>query len=828
MYEPQAIETKWQRRWAETNAFAAPERPDPARKYYVLEMFPYPSGNLHMGHVRNYAIGDLIARFQWMRGNQVLHPMGWDALGLPAERAAVKDGIHPSVRTESNIANVKRQFLRLGIAYDWSREIGTHRPAYYRWNQWFFLKFLEKGLVYRRTSEVNWCPNDQTVLANEQVIEGRCWRCETVVVKKAMPEWAFRITAYAQQLLDGIEELVRGGWPERVTTMQRNWIGKSVGLECEFPVAGSAEKIPIFTTRADTIHGATYVVLAPEHPRVETITAESRRPEVRAFVERMRRTDKIARTAADTTKEGVDTGARAVNPFTGETIPVWLANFVLADYGTGAVMSVPAHDQRDFEFAKKYGLPIREVVAPSARSGAAGLEAAFTEDGVLVASGAFTGMESAKAREAIAAKAQGEGFGKATVKWHLRDWGFSRQRYWGTPIPIVYCEGCGAVPVPEKDLPIVLPTDAPLTGEGAAPLAKVESFVKTTCPTCGGPARREVETMDTFVDSTWYFARFLDPRNDRAPFRRDLADAWLPVDIYIGGPEHAVLHLLYFRFWTMVMKELGLVADGEPVRRLLTQGIVYKDGAKMSKSKGNVVSPDEMVEKYGADTARLFSLFAAPPEKDLEWDDQSVVGCFKFLKRAHALVERSFARVSGAPALDPAVLAKEAPACHAAWRETHALVEHATGGIGERFHYNTPVAKMMGLINTLSDLPEKELETPQGRSALRFSLETLSRVLAPYAPHLAEEMWEMLGHDGGIVKAGWPSHDPAALKAETFTMAVQVNGKVRGEVTLPVGADEATARAAALGDAKVKPWVADKKVVRVVYVPGKILNLVVA
>ena len=544
-YDHKTIEAKWQKVWADSKAFAAPDRPDPAKKYYVLEMFPYPSGNLHMGHVRNYAIGDLIARFQRTQGKQVLHPMGWDAFGMPAENAAIKDGVHPGIRTPQNIANVKRQFQALGMSYDWDREIGTYLPEYYKWNQWFFLKFLERGLIYRADKEVNWCPKDNTVLANEQVVEGKCWRCETVVVKKTLPEWSFRITAYAQRLLDGIDELVAGGWPDRVTTMQRNWIGKSTGLECEFKVVGTSEKITVFTTRGDTIHGATYVVLAPEHPLVAKITAPSQKKDVDAFVAKMKATDKIARTAEGGLKEGVFTGSNAVNPFTGEEIPVWIANFVLADYGTGAVMSVPAHDQRDFEFAKKYHLPIRVVIAPSsgeaAKAGA--MTEAFGDDGVLVDSRGFSGVTSAVAREKIAAKAEQEAFGKAAVKWHLRDWGFSRQRYWGTPIPIINCPKDGAVPVPEKDLPVTLPPDVTLTGEAGAPLAKVESFLNVRCPKCGGPAKREAETMDTFVDSTWYFARFLDPKNAQVPFKRDFADVWLPVDLYIGGPEHAVLHL---------------------------------------------------------------------------------------------------------------------------------------------------------------------------------------------------------------------------------------------------------------------------------------------
>lgn len=828
-YDFQGIETKWQKRWADEKAFAAPEIPDRSKKYYVLEMFPYPSGNLHMGHVRNYAIGDLIARFKRLQGYQVLHPMGWDALGLPAENAAIKDGIHPTIRTEQNIANVKRQFIRLGVSYDWDREIGTYQPEYYRWNQWFFLKMYEKGLIYRRENEVNWCPSCMTVLANEQVEDGLCWRCESVVQRKKMPEWAFKITAYAQQLLDGIKELEEGGWPERVTTMQRNWIGKSVGMECDFPVDGSSEKIRVFTTRADTIHGATYVVIAPEHPIVAKITTPAQKAAVEAFADKMKKTDKIARTSDTTPKEGVFTGALALNPFTKEKIPVWVANFVLADYGTGAVMSVPAHDHRDFAFAKQYSLPIRVVIAP--KDGAAPVVAemkeATVEDGVLVDSKEFSGLESSAAREKISEMAERGGFGAKAVKWHLRDWGFSRQRYWGTPIPVVYCDKDGMQLVPEKDLPVVLPPDVKLTGDGGPPLAKVPSFVNTTCPTCGGPARREVETMDTFVDSTWYFARFLDPKNLQMPFRRDVADAWLPVDIYIGGPEHAVLHLMYFRFWTMVMKELGLVAHGEPVKRLLTQGIVYKDGNKMSKSKGNVVSPDDMVQKYGADTARVFSLFAAPPEKDLEWDDKSVEGSYRFLRDVWHLVHDVLPMVQGAKPLEPSEL-DALPASKAAWRKVHATVKRVTEAIGTDFHYNVGVSSMMELKNTLRDIPAAEKETVAGRSAMRFALEKLLQVLNPYAPHIAAELWEKIGFPTSIDKAGWPAYDPAAMISETTEVVVQIMGKTRGAVVVPTGADQAKVEAAVRADAKLKTYVEGKTVTRVIFPkPGKLINFVV-
>ena len=873
-YDAKSIEAKWQKRWAETKAFAAKDTPDPAKKYYVLEMFPYPSGDLHMGHVRNYAIGDLIARFKRLQGLEVLHPMGWDAFGLPAENAAIKEKIHPSVRTPQNIASVKKQMQMLGLAYDWDREIGTYLPEYYKWNQWFFLKFHEKGLIYRRESEVNWCPSCLTVLANEQVVEGKCWRCDSIVEKKKLPEWAFRITAYAEQLLAGVDELVAGGWPDRVTTMQRNWIGKSTGLECDFPVDGSGEKIRIFTTRADTIFGATYVVVAPEHPIVAKVTTPAQKSAVEAFAERMRKTDRIARTAEGTAKEGVDTGARAVNPFTKEKIPVYVANFVLADYGTGAVMSVPAHDQRDFEFAKKHGLPVRVVIgSPNAMPPHVdAMEEAFTEDGILIASGEFSGKDSETARTKIAEMAERGGFGTKSVKWHLRDWGFSRQRYWGTPIPVVYCEKkCdgkdGMQLVAEKDLPVKLPMDVQLTGEAGAPLARVPEFLKAVCPKCGGAARREAETMDTFVDSTWYFARFLDPKNDRVPFRREIADAWLPIDLYIGGPEHAVLHLMYFRFWTMVMKDLGLVKHGEPARRLLTQGMVVSSAwrcpntascpdagylpkakvdfdeakprcrtcktevvvtlEKMSKNKKNGVSPEYMVDTYGADTARVFSLFAAPPEKDLDWKDDSVPGSFRFLRDVWNLTQESLPQVKDAPVFDPSALASaNLPATTAAWRKTHATIKRVTEAVADQFHYNVGVSAMMELKNALQEIPAGEREAPQGRAALRWSIERLLQILNPYAPHLAAELWETLGN-GDIQKAGWPKHDPAALVADTVLVVVQVNGKKRGDVTVPAGATQADVEAAAKAETNVKAHLEGKQIAKVIYPKKDLINFVV-
>jgi leucyl-tRNA synthetase len=825
-YEPSSIEPRWQSRWDEAGVFRAGRRAD-AEKRYVLEMFPYPSGAMHMGHARVYTIGDALARHLRMRGFDVLHPIGFDALGLPAENAAIKDGRHPAERTRENIVAFRAEMKRLGYAFDWDREIVTADPSYYRWNQWFFLKMLEQGIVYRREGKANWCTGCATVIANEQVVDDdRCERCGSPVVERVQPEWAFRITAFAQELLDGLDGLA--AWPERVTTMQRNWIGKSVGAEVDFRVEGGAP-IKVFTTRVDTIFGCTYVVLAPEHPLVDGLTRPERRDEVRAFVERMRKTDAIERTGEGAPKEGVFTGAHAVNPFTGEAVPVWIANFVLAEYGTGAVMSVPAHDQRDFEFARKYALPIRTVIQPAQGErlpAGDALPLAFTEDGVLDASGPFTGLRSAEARERMSAEAAAKGFGQATVRWHLRDWGFSRQRYWGTPIPIVHCPEHGAVPVPEDQLPVVLPEEAIITGTGEPPLAKVPAFVNTTCPRCGKPARREVETMDTFVDSSWYYARYLSPRDDRRPFDPEAARRWLPVDVYVGGPEHAVMHLLYFRFWHRVMRRLGLVAEDEPVRRLVTQGIVNgPDGRKMSKRWGNVVAPGPMVARYGADTVRLFMLFAAPPEKDIDWSDEQVDGMFRFLARVWRLYVARQA-CFGAP---EAALAGATGEVLELRRRTHRTVKRVTEGLGDELKFNTSIAALMELVNALYALEPKD---DAGRAAVREALVALAVLLAPFAPHVAEELWhEVHGPERRgdlLAEQPWPAFDPALVAADVVTIAVQVNGKLRGEVQAPASAAEAEVRALAEAEERVQAHLAGKTVKKVVFVPKRLLNFVVA
>ncbi|XXF80529.1 leucine--tRNA ligase [Myxococcaceae bacterium GXIMD 01537] len=824
-YEPQAIEGKWQARWSEAGVFRAGSRPQ-APKKYILEMLPYPSGKMHMGHVRNYLIGDVYARYFQMRGYDVLHPMGWDAFGLPAENAAIKDGVHPAVRTAENIASFKKEMGSLGYSYDWTREVNTSEPEYYRWNQWFFLQMLKSGLVYRRFSKVNWCTGCHTVIANEQVKEGVCERCESPVVEKEMPEWAFRITRFSQALLDGLDQLKE--WPERITSMQRNWIGRSEGAEVDFQVQGAEARIRVFTTRIDTIYGCTYVVLAPDHKLVAQVTTPERRADVQAFAARMAAISKKDRTETDT-KEGVFTGAYALNPFTGQPVPIWIANFVLSDYGTGAVMSVPAHDDRDFEFARKYSLPVNVVVQPAqGEKLPAGeqLEKASTEYGVLVDSGEFSGLASEEARRKMAAKVQAEGRGEAKVTYRQKDWGFSRQRYWGTPIPIVYCEKCdpqrAGIPVPEDQLPVRLPeidTQAVLTGKGEPPLAKVPSFINATCPKCGGPARREAETMDTFVDSCWYYARYLSPHFDKAPFDPKEAHRFLPVDVYVGGPEHAVMHLLYFRFWSRVMKELGLTPVDEPVTRLVTQGIVNgPDGRKMSKRWGNVVAPASIVNKYGADTARTYVMFAGPPERDFDWSDDQVEGCFRFLKRVWALAatHHETAGVTYDGAYEGKALETR--------RAAHKCLKRVGEAI-DRLSFNTAIAGIMECINALHAVGTPE--TPAEKAAMAEAVRMLAVVLTPFAPHIADEIAEAYGAKQTTVQQSWPAFDPALVVDDVIPYAVQVNGKLRAEVRVAADAAEADVRAAAEADEKVQAAMAGKTVRKVVFVPKRLVNFVV-
>jgi leucyl-tRNA synthetase len=745
-YNPVAVEKKWQGRWQECKSFEARAEPD-RKKCYVLEMFPYPSGKIHMGHVRNYSIGDVIARFRRSQGYNVLHPMGWDAFGMPAENAAIKHGVHPARWTYENIDAMRAQLKQMGLSYDWDREVTTCDPEYYRWEQWIFLKMLEKGLVYRKESSLNWCDSCVTVLANEQVEDGHCWRCDAEVIQKQLPQWFFRITEYADELLAWCDKLP--GWPERVLTMQKNWIGKSYGVEVEFPLEGRDDKIRIFTTRPDTLFGATFMSMAPEHPMVPLLTTSDQKNAVDAFVEKVRNTDRIVRTSEEAEKEGVFTGSHAINPMNDERIPIYLANFVLMDYGTGAIMAVPTHDQRDFEFAGKYEIPMQVVIQPRGKDlKVEEMSEAYTDPGVLVNSGKFTGLDSEEGKKRIADEIEARGIGTKAVNYRLRDWGISRQRYWGSPIPIIYCDSCGIVPVDQKDLPVILPEDVALSGSGGSPLASHAAFVNTTCPKCGKSAKRETDTMDTFVESSWYFLRYASRLRDQGPFDTKEAEYWMPVDQYIGGIEHAVMHLLYSRFYTKVLRDLGLVSLDEPFSNLLTQGMVIKDGAKMSKSKGNVVDPDFLISKYGADTARLFSLFAAPPEKDLEWSDQGVEGAHRFLHRIWRLVHRYAEDVKGLH--HGSDLAGKLPDSLAAVRrKTHQTIHKVTHDLEGRFHFNTAIAAIMEFVNELNQLDKKKAGDA-GLPVIKESLEALATLLSPFAPHMAEELWEALGHSEGM------------------------------------------------------------------------------
>ncbi len=822
-YYPKKVEARWQKRWEDEKPFKATE--DPAKKkYYVLEMFPYPSGRIHMGHVRNYSIGDVIARYKKMTGYNVLHPMGWDSFGMPAENAAIKHGIHPYKWTIENMEYMRGQLKKMGLSYDWDREVTTCHPDYYRWNQWFFIKMLERGLVYKKKAFVNWCGSCDTVLANEQVEDGRCWRCESEVVQKELPQWFFKITAYAEELLEHLDNLP--GWPERVLAMQRNWIGKSFGCEIDFPVEGvpSLLKLTVFTTRADTLYGATFMSIAPESPHVEALIAG--RPEeaaVRAFIDKVGRESKIERTAETGVKEGVFTGAYALNPVTLARIPIWAANFVLAEYGTGCVMAVPAHDQRDFEFAVKYALPVKVVInPPDSTIQPETMGAAYVEEGVMTNSGEFNGTPSGEGKQKVAEYLTGKGMGKKTINYRLRDWGISRQRYWGTPIPIIYCETCGAVPVPEEDLPVVLPTDVVFTGKGASPLLSSKEFLSVKCPKCGHDARRETDTMDTFVDSSWYFLRY-SGWDGKTPFTKEGVDYWMPVDQYIGGIEHAVLHLLYSRFFTKAIRDLGLTKVDEPFKNLLTQGMVIKDGAKMSKSKGNVVDPDLLISEYGADTARLFSLFASPPERDLEWSDQGVDGSFRFLARVWRLVRENLDVLRQRAGEKPGEITDAARELR---RATHKTIKKVTDDIEDRFHFNTAIAAVMELVNTLYQY-KVEHNDPHSRRAFQEAVESVVLLLGPFSPHIASELWEALGKDGRLEDTPWPKYDPALIKSEEMVIVVQVNGKLRDRVTVPADASGEDIKAKALGLEKVAQFTVGNTPKKVIYVPGKLVNIVV-
>ncbi|BCS53852.1 leucine--tRNA ligase [Geobacter sp. SVR] len=819
-YNPSEVEQKWQQQWEQASTFTVGEDPG-KKKYYLLEMFPYPSGRIHMGHVRNYSIGDVVGRFKRMRGFNVLHPMGWDAFGMPAENAAIQNKSHPAKWTYENIAYMRGQLKKMGLSYDWNRELATCDLDYYRWEQKIFLEMFEKGLAYKKTSFVNWCPKCETVLANEQVEDGACWRCDNEVVQKELDQWFFRITDYAEELLSFTDQLP--GWPERVLVMQRNWIGKSFGCEIDFPLEGMSDAIKVFTTRQDTVFGATFMSLAPEHPLAMELTTPDRKAAVERFIESVAKTDRMKRTAEDFEKEGVFTGTYCINPLTKTRMPVYLANFVLMDYGTGAVMAVPTHDQRDFEFARKYSLPLQIVIQPGEGQEleTASMTAAFTEPGIMVNSGTFDGMRSEQAKEAIADFLEQQGLGKKTVNFRLRDWGISRQRYWGNPIPVIYCDCCGVVPVPENDLPVRLPMDVEFSGEGGSPLAKLDSFVNVPCPRCGMPARRETDTMDTFVQSSWYFLRYCCPDFKEGPLDRKRVDYWMSVDQYIGGIEHAVLHLLYARFFTKVLRDLGYITCSEPFTNLLTQGMVIKDGAKMSKSKGNVVDPNALIERYGADTARLFSLFAAPPEKDLDWSDQGVDGSFRFLNRVWRLVHDRLDLIRNAGPVDVNTLAAEERTLR---RAVHKTIRKVTEDIEERFHFNTAIASVMELLNTLQG---SELATPQAGSVMKEALDSMVMLLAPFVPHITEELWQRLGHATPLSETAWPEYDRSAVVDEEVLVVVQVNGKLRSKITVAAGTDEEALKALALADEKVQPFLQGVQVRKVICVPGKLVNIVV-
>ena len=822
-YVFKAIEPKWQQKWEEDNVYRVAdfsERP----KYYCLEMFPYPSGNLHMGHVRNYSIGDVVARFKTMQGYNVLHPMGWDAFGLPAENAAIKHSTHPAAWTWDNIKNMKVQLKQLGLSYDWEREIATCHPDYYRWTQWIFLKLYEQGKCYKKTATVNWCLSCSTVLANEQVVDGSCERCGTNVEQRELEQWFFRITDYAQQLLDDIKLL--SGWPDKVKIMQENWIGRSDGAEVVFKVSTSDEELGVFTTRPDTIFGVTYMVLAPEHPLVEKLTAGTDyAEEVFSFVRKVRGMTVRDRTMT-AEKEGVFTGAHCVNPMNGERIPILVGDYVLLEYGTGAVMGVPAHDQRDFEFATKYKLPIKQVIVPKAQElDENGLTEAYTGSGVLINSGEFNGMDNHQAIKAITKKLEEKNQGRGMVNFRLRDWLISRQRYWGTPIPIVYCKECGTLPVPEDQLPVVLPTHVEIKPSGKSPLVDNPEFVNTTCPKCGGEARRETDTMDTFIDSSWYYLRYTSAKDANYAWDEKKANNWMTVDQYIGGVEHAILHLLYSRFFTKFFYDLGLVNVQEPFNNLLTQGMVLKDGAKMSKSKGNIVSPEEIVGKYGADTARLFILFAAPPERDLEWSDRTVEGCHRFLNRVWRLFRSLQDEITNVPTIEAGTALV---GVHQEMRRiTHHTIKKVTEDVDTRFNFNTAISAIMELVNAIYTYRDKVPASDRNSAVMREALESMVLLLAPFAPHIAEEMWYSLGYIKSVHLENWPKYDEGAIKEEEITIVVQLNGKVRDRMLVPANITADEMKEYVLQQAKIQELISGKQVVKVIPVPGKLVNIVV-
>ena len=815
IYKPSEVEQQAQDYWETHSVFRVTEQPE-REKYYCLSMFPYPSGRLHMGHVRNYTIGDVISRYQRMLGKNVLQPMGWDAFGLPAENAAMQNGVHPADWTYENIEYMRDQLKQLGFGYDWSRELATCDPDYYRWEQWFFIKLLEKDLVYKKTAPVNWCPNDMTVLANEQVIDGCCWRCETPVERKEISQWFMRITHYADELLEALESLE--GWPEQVRAMQQNWIGRSEGVELDFTVAGMEEPLRVYTTRPDTLMGVTYVAVAAEHPLAQKAVEGNKK--VAAFVE-FCKTLQASEAAMETMeKKGVDSGWKAIHPISGEEVPIWVANFVLMSYGTGAVMSVPAHDQRDYEFAQQYGIPIRQVIYPTTDKNEADLsQQAFIEKGVLGQSGEFDQLTSEQAFDAIAGKLESEGKGRRRVNYRLRDWGVSRQRYWGTPIPVIYCDQCGTVPVPESDLPVELPKNVVLDGSGS-PLAQLDSFRNVNCPKCGNKAVRETDTFDTFMESSWYFARFTSP-DCKSAMLDDRAKYWLPVDQYVGGIEHAILHLLYARFYNKLLRDEGFIENDEPFANLMTQGMVLKDGSKMSKSKGNTVDPQQLIEKYGADTVRLFTMFAAPPEQSLEWSDSAVEGGFRFLKRLWKQAANHLDDKRQIKPLDVDGLAENQKAMR---RQVHETLRKVSDDVGRRYTFNTAIAANMELLNGLAKFED---ESEQGYAVHQEALELVVLMLAPIIPHVCHVLWKNLGHDNPVLDAPWPKIDEAALVQDSIEMVIQVNGKLRGKIHLAMDADRDLIEKAAMAEENIQRFIQDKSIRKIIVVPKKLVNIVV-
>ena len=817
-YNPAEIEKKWQNKWEETNAFKVVEDKD-KEKYYVLEMFPYPSGKLHMGHVRNYSIGDVLARFKKMKGYNVLHPMGWDSFGLPAENAAIKHDVEPSVWTWDNIDEMRKQLKELGLSYDWDREVATCHPDYYKWMQWIFIQFYKKGLAYKKENPVNWCPSCQTVLANEQVVDGKCERCGSLVGKKELSQWYFKITDYAERLLSNLEELP--GWPNKVKLMQKNWIGKSVGAEVTFEIEGFDKGLDIFTTRADTLYGVTYMVLAPEHPYVKELVAGSEyEAPVAAYLDKVQHMSDIERTSTTNEKTGEFTGRYCINPLNGKKVPIFISDYVLMDYGTGAIMAVPAHDQRDFEFAKKFNLEIIPVVEPNdPEIDINDLKEAFVAEGKMINSEMFTGMDNKEAIAKIIEYLEENGIGRKTTNYKLRDWLISRQRYWGTPIPMIYCDSCGWVPEKEENLPVMLPTDVEFTGKGESPLATSKTFRDTVCPVCGKPAKRELDTMDTFLDSSWYFLRYCDAENKDAPFDKEKIDYWMNVDQYIGGVEHAILHLMYARFFQMALYDLGLVSTEEPFKNLLTQGMVIKDGAKMSKSLGNVVSPAEIIEKYGADTARLFILFAAPPERELDWSDKGVEGSYRFINRVYRMVYDFSQKYKDVP--ETYEIKNEADKSMAYWMNY--AIKKVSDDIGERFNFNTAISTIMEMVNEMYRYKEGQVNEGLYGAAVR----NLVIMLAPFVPHVTEEIWEHLGYGGSVHDQPWPDYDEKALVKDTVEIVVQINGKIKEKINIAGDSSREEMEKIAVENDKIKALTEVKNIVKIIAVPNKLINIVV-